>query len=281
MKAEILAALTRLHADLKALRRAVSAEPGPSIAKKSIRNVADDIATRWVEELRSPLEHKFGIAPDVIQSVSEHMKRLHVLSRPNNRKASYLTTISAILRKYEDRLILPIKQSSFGDSEDLFQLERLVPQIADTAESDYLKEAIACANQGFCRAAIVMGWCAAVDRIQRKLLAIGLETFNRTSSKLKSQDSGKFKFWKKEFAISTITELQTVFDTDLIVVLEGMELIDGNQAERLRTCFQYRNHSAHPGEAPIEQAHIVAFFTDITAIVLNNPKFAVAHISEA
>jgi len=67
-----------------------------------------------------------------------------------------------------------------------------------------------------------------------------------------------------------------VFDTDLLVVLEGMGLLDGNQAERLRTCFQYRNHSAHPGEAPIDDPHLIAFFSDIAAIVLQNQQFAIA-----
>ncbi len=98
--------------------------------------------------------------------------------------------------------------------------------------------------------------------------------FNSASSKVKNQRSGKFKRWNKEFSISTISELQTVFDTDLIVVLEGLELLDGNQSQRLESCFQYRNHSAHPGEAPIESVHVVSFFTDITKIVIHNPDFS-------
>lgn len=73
-----------------------------------------------------------------------------------------------------------------------------------------------------------------------------------------------------------MSELQTVFDNDLITVCEGMGLLDGNQADRLSEVdFQYRNHSAHPGEAPIEDAHLVAFFTDINAMILTNPKFEV------
>jgi hypothetical protein len=117
-----------------------------------------------------------------------------------------------------------------------------------------------------------MGWCAAIDKIQKKILLLGLGQFNKASTNLKNQTSGKFKNWNKEFNVTSLSELQTVFDTDLLVVLEGMQLLDGNQAERLRTCFQYRNHSAHPGEAPIQDAHLIAFFTDITEIVLKNPK---------
>jgi hypothetical protein len=120
-----------------------------------------------------------------------------------------------------------------------------------------------------------MGWCYAVDRMQRKIMSLGFSRFNATSIKLKNQSSGKFKRWNKEFNISTLSELQTIFDADLIIVLEGMGLIDGNQAQRLETCFQYRNHSAHPGEAPIDDPHVVTFFNDINKIIVQNPKFAI------
>ena len=138
-----------------------------------------------------------------------------------------------------------------------------------------MQEAVECAAAGHSRAAIVMGWCCAVDRVQRKLMSLGLSKFNAASKKLKDKTTGKFKRWKKVFSISNLSELQTVFDKDLIVILEGMGLVDGNQAQRLDTCFQYRNHSAHPGDAPIAEAHVVTFFTDINSIILQNPTLAV------
>jgi hypothetical protein len=54
-----------------------------------------------------------------------------------------------------------------------------------------------------------------------------------------------------------------------------LELIDGNQHQRLRFCFELRNNSAHPGQAPIEPENVYSFYSDITKIVLNNPKFAI------
>jgi hypothetical protein len=70
-----------------------------------------------------------------------------------------------------------------------------------------------------------------------------------------------------------LSELQTVFDSDIVIILEGMSLIDGNEAERLEMCFTYRNQSAHPSAAPIADPNVVAFFSDITAIVLASPRF--------
>jgi hypothetical protein len=274
MKAEILEQLESFHTDLRDLKKKVSAQQGDRITKGDIRATADELATRWVESLRSPLEYKFRIASDTVTAYSEDMKRLHVLSRPNNRKSSYLATLNSALKSFDDRLVLPIKQASFA-VEGKFDLAGLVPTLSDEAESEYLKEALDAANSGFHRAAIVLGWCAAIDRIQRKILAVGLVAFNQASKAIKAQTSGKFKRWNKEFSITTLSELQTVFDTDLVVVLEGMQLIDGNQADRLEVCFQYRNHSAHPGQAPIGQPHLVAFFTDIAAIVLANPMLKI------
>ncbi len=201
------------------------------------------------------------------------MKRLHTLARPNNLKSSYLAVIGAVLKRFKDKFILPIKQTA-TNVESVFDLHKVVAALDDAEESDYLREAIDCANAGYHRAAIVLGWCAAVDRAQRKLISIGLAKFNAASETIKRQTSGKRKNWNKSFSVTTLAELQAVFDTDLIVVMEGMGLIDGNQSERLMTCFQYRNHSAHPGQAPIGDAHLVTFFTDIAEIVLVNSAFA-------
>jgi hypothetical protein len=273
MKQLIIEALERFKKDLHCLKRDVTQVSGETINRVKIRERADALATRWVEELRSPLEHKFKLSSEVIAAMSVDMKKLHVLSRPSNRKSSYIAVINSALKKFEDKFVLPLKQSS-PDVKGIFELQKLVPGLTNPNESSYLKEAIECAEAGHKRAAIVMGWCAVIDKIQQTIMRIGLNKFNSTSSAIKAQTSGKFKNWNKEFTCSTLSELQTVFDTDLLVVLEGMVLIDGNQAERLRTCFQYRNHSAHPGQAPIEDPNVVAFFSDINSIVLQNPQFA-------
>lgn len=273
MKEEILSRLTEFRTKLRALKKAVSAEKGERINKSALRNGADELATMWVEELRSPLEHKFKLDKQLIHETADHMKRLHVLSRPNNLRASYLSVFTAVLKQFDNKFILPIKQTTFT-VDKVLDLTKIIPTLADPDESLYLKEAIDCAAAGYRRAAIVMGWCCAIDRMQKKIMALGFSRFNAASTKIKNQSTGKFKRWNKEFKISTLSELQTVFDTDLVVVLEGMGLLDGNQAQRLETCFEYRNHSAHPGDAPIDAPHVITFFMDINSIILQNPKFS-------
>lgn len=273
MKAEFIAKLRDFKDSISKLKREIAKLNTQQVSRKNLRDNAEEIASRWVEELRSPLEHKFKIEKTVIEATSEQMKKLHILSRPNNLKSSYTRCLNAILKNYDDKFILPLQQEG-GEAKEVPELRRLIPNVDDPELSEYLTEAIECAEAGHYKAAIVMGWCAAIDKMQRKVLALGFNAFNAASSKVKNQKSGKFKRWNKEFNISTLSELQTVFDTDLIIVLEGMGLLDGNQSQRLESCFQYRNHSAHPGEAPIEPPHVVSFFTDITKIVIFNPEFS-------
>ena len=52
-----------------------------------------------------------------------------------------------------------------------------------------------------------------------------------------------------------------------------MELIDSNQHARLFSCFELRNHSAHPGEAPITEYNLASFFSDLNQIIFKNAKF--------
>lgn len=273
MKSEFIAKLREFKEEITGLKRAISRLETPKVSRQKLRKDAEAIASKWVEELRSPLEHKFKIEKKTIADTSEQMKKLHILSRPNNQKSSYTRCLNLVLKNYDDKFILPIQQEG-GEIAEIPELRRLLPNLNDPDMSDYLTEAVESAEEGHYRAAIVLGWCAAIDKMQKKVRSLGFGAFNAASLKAKNQKSGKFKRWNKEFGVSTLSELQTVFDTDLIVVLENMELLDSNQSQRLETCFQYRNHSAHPGEAPIESAHVISFFTDITRIVILSPDFS-------
>jgi hypothetical protein len=272
LKKDLIEKLRAFKDEIADLKQQIRKLKTDRVSQIHLRKAAETIASKWVEEIRSPLEHKFRLSKPIIEQMADQMKKLHILSRPNNLKSSYLQCINTILKDYDDRFVLPLQQVT-EEVNEILDLRKILPGLSNPDESDYLKEAISCAEAGFYKASIVMGWCAAIDKMQKKILLVGFSAFNTASQQLKNQTSGKFKRWNKEFSISTLSELQTVFDNDLIIVLEGMGLLDGNQSQRLDTCFQYRNHSAHPGEAPIEPAHLISFFTDINKIILQNPKF--------
>lgn len=122
----------------------------------------------------------------------------------------------------------------------------------------------------------MLGWCATIARVHEKIGEIGYDRFTQATHEMHDKTTGRFKAFKKKFPVDTLSDLQRIFDTDILFVLEYLELIDSNQHSRLRHCFDMRNHSAHPGQAPITGENLYSFFSDITQIVLKNPKFAVA-----
>src|SRR4051812_2636023 len=186
MKQSILDKLDQLKKELQSLKKDVVDVKGTTINRVGIRKRTDAIANMWVEELRSSLEHKFKLPKDLIEKTAAEMKQLHVLSRPSNLKSSYLKTINSTLSKFDDKFVLPIKQSA-TEVENIIDLQKLVPGLADPEESDYLKEAIECAEAGHKRAAIVLGWCALIDKLQKQIVRIGLDKFNAASTKVKNQ----------------------------------------------------------------------------------------------
>jgi hypothetical protein len=143
---------------------------------------------------------------------------------------------------------------------------------ATEEEKDYLDEALGCASRGFFRASIVLGWSAAVHRMHKTIEKLGFDEFNKKCEEAKNA-GGRFKRFNKSFAVHSLSDLRTVFDSDLLWVLEYWELIDSNQHERLSICFTMRSNSAHPGEAPITEENLASFYSDLKAFVFDNPKF--------
>lgn len=275
MKSEILEQLTKFENDLRTLRKEVNKLETLRVAKTSLRDQANLLATRWFDEIQPPLESIFKLPEPLLQETSNHMQQLLVLSRPNNRATSYIQVLDAVLKGYKDKFILPIQQKNTS-IKGIPQLNNLLQLLKNADESNYIKEAINCAQAGFYRAAIVMGWCAVIHRFQEKIQAIGFDKFNNASVAVKNKTTDRFKRYNKTYDISTLSELQTVFDNDLIIIIEGgLGLLDSNQSDRLKVLFGYRNNSAHPGKAPIDEPHLVAFFNDIVKIVFTNPNFEI------
>ncbi len=258
--------------DLKSLRRDVKAETVTQIAKKSLRDRAESLGSQWFKDLSQQLTTKHGFSADTIEPYSSACARLIKLSAPNNKKSSYLSTLDGLVRSFRSDLILPIQQGQTSPSQ-ASSFESFFAQIENADESDYLKEAIACARSGFYRAAAVLGWCAAIDRIHRKIEALGFAKFNVTSAQMASQTKGRFKKFNQTQNVNSTSELREVFDTTILWVIEGMGLIDSNQHTRLRSCFDMRCHGAHPGNAPITEFNLLSFFSDLDQIVLSNSGF--------
>ena len=148
MKETVIGLLRQYKGDLSALKRDVGKLKTECVSRKELRNSAEKLASQWVEELRSPLEHKYKIEKTVIEETSEQIKKLHILSRPNNQKSSYTRCINKILKDFDNKFILPIQQE-VEEVHEISELQKILQKITDQDETEYLLEAISCAQLGY------------------------------------------------------------------------------------------------------------------------------------
>lgn len=266
----MLEKLKQLHGELKALKRDLQKQSAPQVAKKELRTRAEALGASWFTDFLPSL--RLAIQLDVLEKYDAGFAKLIKLSAPNNQKTSYLAALTALTKKFRDELILPQQQTQ-GGSASLAVLKHVLGQLPDQEENEYIEEATKCAMHGFLRAAVVLGWCAAIDRIHRKIEVIGFPAFNVMSSQMASQQQGRFKRFHSVQNVASLSELRAVFDNVVLWIIEGMGLVDSNQHTRLTSCFEMRCQCAHPGEAPITEFNLMSFFSDINEIVLSNPKF--------
>lgn len=265
--------LKRYLDDVKSLRRDIRAEAVQQIAKKSLRDRAEEIGSRWFSDISPGLSPSPHFSAELLERYSSGCARLIKLSAPNNLKKSYVDALDGLIKPFRDELILPVQQGQAAGA-TAGSYDGFFTGIADAHEDVYLQEAISCAKAGYCRAAAVLGWSAAIDRIHRKIEAVGFVQFNVTSAQMASQTKGRYRRFNQTQSVGSLSELREVFDTTILRIVEGMGFIDSNQHTRLRSCFEMRCHGAHPGDAPITEYNLLSFFSDIDQIILSNPKFA-------
>jgi hypothetical protein len=272
MPTEIATKLKEFHKQLTQLRKDVRAQKTERIAKQKICAKAEEVGATWFDDFAHCLSEE-GLPPDIVDRYSKGFGRLIKLSHPNNLRKSHLEVLNHLCRSFRDELILPLQQKP-TQGWTVNQLGAILANLPDSAQTEYLQEAAACARRGYFRAAIVLGWCAAIDQIHRAIERNGFASFNVASSKMASQTKGRFRKFNQVQNVSSIGELREVFDTIVLWILEGMQLIDGNEHTRLHGCFNLRCQCAHPGNAPVTEYNLLSFFSDITEIVLKNPKLA-------
>lgn len=266
--------------DLKNARKKLSASNVVRVNNQEERIVYEELASRWFSELSKSLI-SYGLDKETLNRYNTYFKSILKLCSGLNRRTSYAKCFDAILKDFHDEIIIFIQTEALEpedfNSNDLGpEVVELLSKISDKDENEYLNEALGCWQNSYLKGATVLLWCCAIDRIHRVIEQKGFDVFNQTSAFMKSQTTGRFKRFNKEYSIQSLSELRTVLDNDILWVIEGMQLIDANERTRLASCFEMRCHSGHPGAAPITKYNVLSCFSDIVEIILANPKFSVS-----
>jgi hypothetical protein len=252
----------------------MAAETCTTVSKKALRDAAGALAKKWFGAVSKDPHVLQAIEQKLVQQYDDGFKRLLKLSAPSNLRTSYLKTLDSLRKRFRDELVMPFQTQSHHAQRTTL-LSDLLKSLPSPEESDYLKEAVDCAEHNYYRASAVLGWCAAIDRIHRAVERIGFGQFNTASTQMASEVKGRFKKFSSAQHVNSISELREVFDTVLLWILEGMGLIDINQHTRLRSCFDLRCQCGHPGDAPITEYNLLSFYSDLNEIVFKNNKFSV------
>lgn len=248
------------------------------VANKQIKEAINDFSAEWFSEYTNRL-HLYGVSQEVLGKYNNIFKELLKLSSSNSRRNSYIKQMEIIKQNYNNEIIIFLQinayQQSVPEIDKLSkEVKELFGKIEDKEENEYLSEALGCWEKGFYKAAVVLMWCATIDRIHKVIELVGFDQFNQTSEYMKEQTSGRYKRFNKSQNVHSISELRMVFDSDVLAILEGMQMIDVNQKTRLISCFEMRCHSGHPGEAPITKYNVLSCFSDVVEIIFTNTRFS-------
>jgi hypothetical protein len=272
-KEDFIKILKDFRKDISDLVKACQKARGNQIQSKNILAKLEALGTRWFEDLDPPLHHTIHLDEEVLVKSRERLGKILELSggRPSRRVVQ--TILESILGSYNIDILVPVQKHQAILSK--FPNLDLILSHATGLESDYLTEAIECARMGKRRAAIILGWCAAVNRLHLYVKKEGFAKFNQATVRMSTIQSGRYKRFNKKFDIQNLSDLRmTVFDGDLLWVLEFLGTIDGNQHERLGICFTMRNTCSHPGEATITDENLLSFFSDIDTLIFADSKFS-------
>jgi len=271
-KEQFISTIREINQMLNELELEFGKSHGEFITRKQTRKEVELIAKKWFEEIE-PSFNQFGVSSETKALFHDNFSKLLELSLKDiSRKESYQKAMKLISQNLNKQVLIPTIKFSANIS-SIANLANILDN-ASSEEKEYLNEAIGCANQGFLRASMVLVWCAAVYRLQKVVEKTGFDEFNKKSEEMKAIKEGRFKRFGKSFNIHSLSELRaTVFDTDLLWVLEYCCLIDANQHSRLEICFTMRNSAAHPGDAIVTSQNLASAFSDIKAIIFDNDKF--------
>lgn len=272
MKTATVEALRSLLQSSKAAKTAVNAGNGTHVGSAKLAQ-CQELGQSWFDDVR-PKALALGLDVAVLETYDQLFTRLvSVTGGATARRNSVDVILGGIIDEFKKDLLVPAQTHIAGAKVPHSDFAPLLDRLSDTAVNTYVAEGLACLSDGHLKASVVLGWCAAIDRIHRAIEKIGLERFNNATVEMAAKSSGRFKRFNKKYSVESVSELRQLLDTDILLVMEYLQLIDVNQQVRLRSCFEMRNHAAHPGDAPVSRFNVLSFYSDVIEIVLANATF--------
>lgn len=213
--------------------------------------------------IRDAIEQSRQATPSNVSQVLSDLRRRKLINKTKSGNYSLTTTgINEIAKKVEEAGISLDDEVTLTVKEISETLHKKILNIADAYEQRYVEEAIRCLHPPVLafRAAVLMGWTAAIHHLRKKVECIGFNNFNTTFQKIYPQSKKK--------PANHFYDLEDYKDIELLEVCEKLHIYDKAVKKLLQHWLDLRNGCSHPTNV-IPEIHIVkAFFEEIIEYVL-------------
>ncbi len=270
-KDDFIETLKAFRGSLVELKKTCLEVSGNQLQSKKIFSAIEAIARVWFDTIESNLD-VFSVNKEILLAFHDRFEKLLELIGGRPTKGVVITILDSLIDSFHTNILVPVQKSQLTLK---FPILDDILNHAKGIEMEYLNEAVECARLDKKRAAIILGWCAAVNRLHLFIAKEGFDKFNKASRELTDIKTGRYKRFNSPYDIHNLTELRSLVpDGNLLWVLEYLEAIDGMQHERLEICLTMRDTCAHPGETIITDENLPSFFSDLKTLIFDNEKFA-------
>jgi hypothetical protein len=138
----------------------------------------------------------------------------------------------------------------------LASLRAAASKLKSAEVRDFVNEAIACAEAGYHRAAVVLAWVGALAVLYEVVVATHLAAFNAEAQRRDVK-------WRPA---KTADDLARMKEHDFLQIIETLSVIGKNVKTELENCLKLRNGCGHPNTLKVSDNKVAAH---VETLVLN------------
>jgi hypothetical protein len=257
--------------ELVSIQKAVNKLKTASVSGGALRLRVKTVHKTWLP-VSGVLEGSNLIDPGQLQDVSDSWASIVKLTNNPSPKSQYKPLLKTIIARTETELLHKFIKGSaietIGDS-----LRKLVQPVSNPDLLKYLDESIKCAETSCIRASVVLAWCAVAFKVHQRLTSLTMPVLTAEFAKMKADKGLMFRAFTKDYTFTTDLDVQEAADAHLILMCRFLTYLDDTQYKHLKGALDLRNGCSHPTGYQPDPVKLQAYYSDITQLVLLNPKF--------
>lgn len=215
----------------------------------------ENVVSLTAEEIRKALEHSRLPRGTNVNVADVLAKSGALVDSPGSRGQALLWRITDAGKKHI-RDLMKLPETDPEVEHDVSELNNLLASLKDPIVKAFVQESVNCLRIGALKAAIVLLWAGAVRTIQERTFARGIAQVN---AEMQKHDP-------KARTIKKVEDFQYIREEALLLVAEGVGVLDKTTRGILHTSLQTRNGCGHPNNYNPGPAKAKSFIEDVAGI---------------